>query len=495
MNLLTRDVPPRSAWALEQAGIHPLLARLYAARGVQSKDELDDALNLLLPPAGMRGTQEAAKLLACIPRKHMPARSNDTDTEQPKTHKRPRSGFVYAAYSDSNGLKLGMTCQQSPMKRIRSLNTAVSRPYTLVDSVRCGNPAELERFVHRMLQPWRVGSHNRELFSLNPRAASALFDAIRIAMRDAGAADDDRAAAPGEEGDAGGRAGDGQPHTRRDALAHEQPRQQQDDEEVDERHGGGGPQVELPHRLLRQVLRQEGGGCARASAGEYKRFGVDHETVHEAQQHGDHQHLHHRRRIAPADPTRLTVLQPHPVPAVAARRQRSAIYRVGAPLCFAQCVGADAQARQRAHAAGLSDPALHRLLQPRLPRKLTEKRRFPALPPPRAGASLRPNQKTEARMSIEARLAELGVTLPDGAVHLPTQEEAREAVQKDKDFPGSGAVVALFARYAAQNADTGNPIVVLRKALTDLLKAGALLDAKIDGFGPMMLKSSVIKKA
>ncbi|WP_291924498.1 single-stranded-DNA-specific exonuclease RecJ [Limnohabitans sp.] len=64
MNLLTRDVPPRSAWALEQAGIHPLLARLYAARGVQSKDELDDALNLLLPPAGMLGTQEAAQLLA-----------------------------------------------------------------------------------------------------------------------------------------------------------------------------------------------------------------------------------------------------------------------------------------------------------------------------------------------------------------------------------------------------------------------------------------------
>ncbi len=64
MNLLTRDVPPRSAWALEQAGIHPLLARLYAARGVLSKDELDDALNLLLPPASMLGTQEAAKLLA-----------------------------------------------------------------------------------------------------------------------------------------------------------------------------------------------------------------------------------------------------------------------------------------------------------------------------------------------------------------------------------------------------------------------------------------------
>jgi single-stranded-DNA-specific exonuclease len=64
MNLLTRDVPPRSAWALEQAGIHPLLARLYAARGVQSKAELDDALNLLLPPTDMLGTTEAARLLA-----------------------------------------------------------------------------------------------------------------------------------------------------------------------------------------------------------------------------------------------------------------------------------------------------------------------------------------------------------------------------------------------------------------------------------------------
>ena len=30
----TRDVPPRTAFALEQAGVHPLLARLFAARGV-----------------------------------------------------------------------------------------------------------------------------------------------------------------------------------------------------------------------------------------------------------------------------------------------------------------------------------------------------------------------------------------------------------------------------------------------------------------------------
>ena len=60
----TRDVPPRTAWALEQAGVHPLLARLFAARGVKSADELDDALGKLLPPAGLRGAADAAILLA-----------------------------------------------------------------------------------------------------------------------------------------------------------------------------------------------------------------------------------------------------------------------------------------------------------------------------------------------------------------------------------------------------------------------------------------------
>jgi single-stranded-DNA-specific exonuclease len=64
LKILTRDVPPRAAWALEQAGLHPLLARLYAARGVQAKDELDDGLARLLPPASMKGVREAAMLLA-----------------------------------------------------------------------------------------------------------------------------------------------------------------------------------------------------------------------------------------------------------------------------------------------------------------------------------------------------------------------------------------------------------------------------------------------
>jgi single-stranded-DNA-specific exonuclease len=62
--LHVRDVPPRTAFALEQSGIHPLLARLFAARGVRSPDELDDALAHLLPPATLRGSAEAARLLA-----------------------------------------------------------------------------------------------------------------------------------------------------------------------------------------------------------------------------------------------------------------------------------------------------------------------------------------------------------------------------------------------------------------------------------------------
>jgi single-stranded-DNA-specific exonuclease len=64
MKIITREIPPRAAWALEQAGVHPLLARLYAARGVLGKDELDDGLARLLPPAGMKGLAEATVLLA-----------------------------------------------------------------------------------------------------------------------------------------------------------------------------------------------------------------------------------------------------------------------------------------------------------------------------------------------------------------------------------------------------------------------------------------------
>lgn len=62
--LLVRDVPPRTAFALEQGGVHPLLARLFAARGIGSAAELDDGLPHLLPPAHLHGTEAAARLLA-----------------------------------------------------------------------------------------------------------------------------------------------------------------------------------------------------------------------------------------------------------------------------------------------------------------------------------------------------------------------------------------------------------------------------------------------
>ena len=64
MKITVRDIPPRAAWALERAGVHPLLARLYAARGVTTQDELDDGLARLLPPAGLKGIHAAAVLLA-----------------------------------------------------------------------------------------------------------------------------------------------------------------------------------------------------------------------------------------------------------------------------------------------------------------------------------------------------------------------------------------------------------------------------------------------
>ena len=64
MKITARDIPPRAVWTLEQAGIHPLLAQLYAARGVQSTQELDDGLARLIPPSEMLGTAAAATLLA-----------------------------------------------------------------------------------------------------------------------------------------------------------------------------------------------------------------------------------------------------------------------------------------------------------------------------------------------------------------------------------------------------------------------------------------------
>ncbi len=49
---------------LEQGGVHPLLARLFAARGIGRQEELDTRLAALLPPDTLKGAEEAGALLA-----------------------------------------------------------------------------------------------------------------------------------------------------------------------------------------------------------------------------------------------------------------------------------------------------------------------------------------------------------------------------------------------------------------------------------------------
>lgn len=62
--ITVREAPPRAVWSLEQGGVHPLLARLYAARGVRGMDELDTRASALLPPDRLKGIGTAASLLA-----------------------------------------------------------------------------------------------------------------------------------------------------------------------------------------------------------------------------------------------------------------------------------------------------------------------------------------------------------------------------------------------------------------------------------------------
>lgn len=62
--LSTRAVPPRAVWTLEQGGVHPLLARLFAARGIADPTALDTRAQSLLPPEQLMGSTAAATLLA-----------------------------------------------------------------------------------------------------------------------------------------------------------------------------------------------------------------------------------------------------------------------------------------------------------------------------------------------------------------------------------------------------------------------------------------------
>ena len=63
MEIVRRDVP-ESAAVLVAAGIHPVLARVYAARGVGGADELDTDLARLPPFSQLKGIDAAAARLA-----------------------------------------------------------------------------------------------------------------------------------------------------------------------------------------------------------------------------------------------------------------------------------------------------------------------------------------------------------------------------------------------------------------------------------------------
>jgi len=64
MKLIARKINPEVAKSLEQAGEHPLLARLFSSRGVEHTQELDLSLRHLIPPTHLKGNAQAAKLLA-----------------------------------------------------------------------------------------------------------------------------------------------------------------------------------------------------------------------------------------------------------------------------------------------------------------------------------------------------------------------------------------------------------------------------------------------
>ena len=62
--ITTRNYSLRDSEILRQSGIHPVLARLYAARGTRDTAELATELNAMIPPAGLLHIDKAAVFLA-----------------------------------------------------------------------------------------------------------------------------------------------------------------------------------------------------------------------------------------------------------------------------------------------------------------------------------------------------------------------------------------------------------------------------------------------
>lgn len=62
--LIHRQAPFNAIQRLTEAGIHPLLARLYAGRGLRDPQDAELTLKHLPPPSALRGAQQAGELLA-----------------------------------------------------------------------------------------------------------------------------------------------------------------------------------------------------------------------------------------------------------------------------------------------------------------------------------------------------------------------------------------------------------------------------------------------
>lgn len=64
MKIVAREVNQQAAQQLTQAGINPLLAKLFAARGIENAKQLETSLSGLIPPDKLTHNTQMAKLLA-----------------------------------------------------------------------------------------------------------------------------------------------------------------------------------------------------------------------------------------------------------------------------------------------------------------------------------------------------------------------------------------------------------------------------------------------
>ena len=62
--IVTRTYPAEALEALAASGIDPVLAKIYAARGVISQEEIDCGLNALIPFAELKNAAQMGEILA-----------------------------------------------------------------------------------------------------------------------------------------------------------------------------------------------------------------------------------------------------------------------------------------------------------------------------------------------------------------------------------------------------------------------------------------------